>query len=252
VSVVCCQWSVVKRLAVRPGRGRDRRETSMVFRENPSLLSMDVQAAILTHLHKFAQSIICRRPPRTQDDPIGPMPGEVADVDAKGRVIATAETLADLIGERLGIKANKREGRLIFPQAVHHSGGGPKWPPRAPSPDCQHLPHQRWFLVSLRALSLAQESDTTRPQDYPSGSAAAHAGGQGDGLVRVKPLLDLVPRWAQHLSADPQEGVIRQLWRSESTDRPAGGERFVKRLERIIARTLRPGTPARKRKTGAK
>ncbi len=92
----------------------------------------------------------------------------------------------------------------------------------------------------------------TRPQDYPWSSAAAHLSGQDDVLVKVKPLLDLVPRWAEHLSADPEEEVIRQLRRSESTGRPAGSERFVKRLERILGRVLHPGRPGRKRKTGGK
>jgi putative transposase len=73
-----------------------------------------------------------------------------------------------------------------------------------------------------------------------------------DELVKVKPLLDLVPRWAEHLSADPAEVVVRQLRRSESTGRPAGDERFVKRLERIVGRVLHPGRPGRKRKAGRK
>jgi putative transposase len=91
-----------------------------------------------------------------------------------------------------------------------------------------------------------------RPQDYPWSSAAAHLGGKDDRLVTVKPLLDLVPRWAEHLSADPAEEVIRQLRRSESTGRPAGSERFVKRLERTVGRVLHPGRPGRKRKAGRK
>jgi putative transposase len=91
-----------------------------------------------------------------------------------------------------------------------------------------------------------------RPQDYPWSSAAAHWGGKDDVLVKVKPLLDLVPRWAKHLSADPEEETIWQLRRSESTGRPAGSERFVKRLERMVGRPLRPGKPGRKKKTAEK
>jgi putative transposase len=91
-----------------------------------------------------------------------------------------------------------------------------------------------------------------RPQDYPWSSAAAHLAGKDDGLVKVRGLLDLVPRWSQHLSADPEDEVVRQLRRSESTGRPAGSERFVKRLERIVGRVLRRQKPGPRRNEGRK
>jgi len=91
-----------------------------------------------------------------------------------------------------------------------------------------------------------------RPQDYPWSSAAAHLAGKDDGLVKVRGLLDLVPRWSQHLSADPEDEVVRQLRRSESSGRPAGSERFVKRLERIVGRVLRRQKPGPRSKEGRK
>jgi putative transposase len=91
-----------------------------------------------------------------------------------------------------------------------------------------------------------------RPQDYPWSSAAAHLARQDDVLARVKPLLDLVPRWASHLSADMDEPTIKQLRSHESTGRPLGNERFLKRMEKAVGRSLRPGKPGRKRKAEEK
>jgi hypothetical protein len=39
-----------------------------------------------------------------------------------------------------------------------------------------------------------------------------------------------------------------QLRRHEATGRPAGSERFVKRLEKVLGRVLRPQKAGRKRK----
>ena len=89
-----------------------------------------------------------------------------------------------------------------------------------------------------------------RPQDYPWSSAAAHLSGKDDILVQVGPLLELVPNWAKHLSSEPDEETVRQLRVHEATGRPAGSERFVKRLEKRLGRILRPGKPGRKKKPG--
>ncbi|MEK7730628.1 MAG: hypothetical protein AAB385_03525 [Planctomycetota bacterium] len=54
------------------------------------------------------------------------------------------------------------------------------------------------------------------------------------------------------MSADPEEETIRQFRRHEATGRPVGSERFLKRLETILGRRLRPQKPGRKKKNGAK
>ena len=87
-----------------------------------------------------------------------------------------------------------------------------------------------------------------RAGDYPWSSAAAHLAGKDDGLVRVRPLLELVPRWGRHLSGDPDEETVRRLRRHEGTGRPLGGERFLQRVEKIVGRLLRPQRPGRKKK----
>lgn len=86
-----------------------------------------------------------------------------------------------------------------------------------------------------------------RAGDYPWSSAAAHLAGKDDALVRVRPLLELVPRWGRHLTADPDKETVGQLRRHEGTGRPLGGERFLQRLEKRLGRLLRPRKPGRKK-----
>jgi putative transposase len=88
-----------------------------------------------------------------------------------------------------------------------------------------------------------------RPREYQWSSAAAHLSRQDDLLVQVDPLLKLVPSWAKHLSVEPDEETVRQLRRHEATGRPAGSERFLKRLEKLLDRVLRPRKPGRKKNT---
>jgi len=87
-----------------------------------------------------------------------------------------------------------------------------------------------------------------RPQEYRWSSAAAHLAGKDDVLVQAAPLLGLMPRWAKHLAADPDAETVRQLRRHEATGRPAGGEQFLRRLERRLGRALRPRKAGRKKK----
>ena len=91
-----------------------------------------------------------------------------------------------------------------------------------------------------------------RAVDYPWSSAAAHVAGTDDRLVKARPLLKLEPRWARILSTDADAEAIQQFRRHASTGRPAGSDRFLRRLERRVGRTLRPQRPGRKTKTREK
>ena len=71
-------------------------------------------------------------------------------------------------------------------------------------------------------------------------------------LVRVRPLLELGPRWAKHLSADLDDDTIGQFRHHEATGRPVGSERFLQRLETMVGRLLRPLKLGRKKKNGGK
>ena len=55
-----------------------------------------------------------------------------------------------------------------------------------------------------------------------------------------------------HLSAEPDKETLRQLRRHEATGRPAGSERFIKRLEKLLGRVLHLRQAGRKKKAGNK
>jgi len=81
--------------------------------------------------------------------------------------------------------------------------------------------------------------------DWPWSSARAHLSGHDDALVRVAPLLRMVPDWRALLNGAIPEEELRELREHAHTGYPLGKATFVKRLERIVGRRLRPGKPGR-------
>jgi putative transposase len=79
-----------------------------------------------------------------------------------------------------------------------------------------------------------------RPAEYRWSSAAAHAAGTDDRLVRVAPLLELDPRWVAHVADDLPAGTSKILRRHEATGRALGSEAFLARMEATLGRVLRP------------
>ena len=87
---------------------------------------------------------------------------------------------------------------------------------------------------------------------YRWSSAAAHVQGQDDGLVRVEPMLALEPAWRDYLK-QPVGGLETELLgRHTRSGRPLGDDLFVDKLERKLARRLRPNKRGRPRKKGRK
>ena len=58
----------------------------------------------------------------------------------------------------------------------------------------------------------------------------------------------MIPQWPAHLDVEPDPETVQRLRRHEGTGRPLGGERFVKKLEALVGRILRPGKPGPKPK----
>jgi len=77
-----------------------------------------------------------------------------------------------------------------------------------------------------------------RARDWRWSSARAHLAGQDDALVRVRPLLDLAPDWADLLASGLKDEEREAIRRGERTGRPLGGKTFIARLERRLGRTL--------------
>jgi len=83
-------------------------------------------------------------------------------------------------------------------------------------------------------------------EGWPWSSARAHLGGRDDGVVVVRPLLDLWPDWAGFLAEglDPEAHAAIQA--GERTGRPLGGPAFVAALEHDLGRTLARRKPGPK------
>jgi len=82
------------------------------------------------------------------------------------------------------------------------------------------------------------------PGKFRWSSARAHLQGQDDVLVKVAPLLRLVPNWAELLASGATDAELATLRRHERTGRPLGTDNFIKRLERRLGhllRRLKPG-----------
>jgi putative transposase len=85
-----------------------------------------------------------------------------------------------------------------------------------------------------------------RARDWKWSSARAHLAGKDDGLVRVKPLLALVPDWTEFLAMKLGEEPLEAIRRGERTGRPQGTAAFVKKLERRLGRVLARQKPGPK------
>ena len=86
-----------------------------------------------------------------------------------------------------------------------------------------------------------------QPEDYRWSSIHAHIEGKDDELVKVAPLLDLIPDWSNFLATSTEE-ELNLLHRHERTGRPLGDLGFVETLEQILGRTLQPQKPGPKKK----
>ncbi len=84
-----------------------------------------------------------------------------------------------------------------------------------------------------------------RPEDWPWSSAGAHLDGADDGVVKVRPLLAEVPDWRTFLDGGLDEAMLSTLRRHARTGRPLGSERYYRRLERMLGRSVKPGRRGR-------
>ena len=111
------------------------------------------------------------------------------------------------------------------------------------------------LMAAVRYVSLnpVRARLATRARDWPWSSVRAHLAGEDDVLVKVRPVLDRQPRFADLIDArnddDPQ--LFRALRLAEMSGRPAGAADFVAALERRLGRTITPRPRGRPAKTTA-
>jgi putative transposase len=86
------------------------------------------------------------------------------------------------------------------------------------------------------------------PFSYPWSSARCHVLRRDNELVRVKPLLDLVPDWETFLLKELVEKDYQQIRQHGRTGRPLGDEIFIKQVENVCHRCLLKKKPGPKKK----
>ncbi len=108
--------------------------------------------------------------------------------------------------------------------------------------DEEHLMNAARYV----ALNPVRARLVQRAEDWPHSSVSAHLAGRDDGLVRVKPLIDRAPRFADLIEGEADAAAFVRLRRSELIGRPLGSAGFVAEIEKRLGRTLAPGKRGRK------
>ena len=108
---------------------------------------------------------------------------------------------------------------------------------------------EQYLLATARYIEMnpVAAKIVTCPEDYPWSSARAHLKGKDDQLVKVAPLLELVPDWAGFLELSSNEDVDA-IHLHERTGRPMGTKEFVENLEKVLGRQLCPRKPGPKKR----
>ncbi len=84
------------------------------------------------------------------------------------------------------------------------------------------------------------------PKEWEWSSARAHINGEGDDLVRVKPMLGRIDDWEKYLSATDTGSHINQIKQHTRTGRPLGNMEFIRKMEGITGIDISLKTPGRK------
>ncbi len=105
-----------------------------------------------------------------------------------------------------------------------------------------------WAAVRYVERNPVRAGLVAEAAEYPWSSAAAHVWGTPDPLLSGEfPPPGVITNWGDWLQ-DEEEPVITHLRRQTHTGRPCGGEGFLKALEQLLARPVRPQKRGRKPK----
>lgn len=109
---------------------------------------------------------------------------------------------------------------------------------------------EQYLIATARYIELnpVKAGIVKKPEDYKWCSAQAHLQGEDDILVKVEPLLSIIPDWRQFLASDLSEEEYETLRRHERTGRPLGNTDFVEKVEKLTARVFRRQKPGPKKK----
>ncbi|MDH3524964.1 MAG: transposase [Acidobacteriota bacterium] len=152
-------------------------------------------------------------------------------------VPSTEEGLARPLGEahrRYALRVNRR-----------HGWTGHLWQERFssfPMDEAHLMAAIRYVLLNPVRAGLAETATS-----WPYSSARAQVLGKPDQLVNPGPVAERVSDWDEYLSRADCARQTEALERHERIGRPLGSDDFIKRLERITGRRLRPRKVGRKR-----
>lgn len=145
-------------------------------------------------------------------------------------VPASVKGLARPIAEthrRHAIRVNRREGWT-----------GHLWQERFSSFPMEeaHL----FAAVRYVLLNPVRAGLVSRPIEWRHSSARAHLRGEPDLLVDTRPMAQRIQNWSSYLEDGLSEEDLTQIRRHTSTGRPLGSKVFVRSLELLVGRRLRP------------
>ena len=105
-----------------------------------------------------------------------------------------------------------------------------------------------YLLAAARYILLnpVRAGLTSTAEEWPHSSARARLGGSLDGLADLEPLSERVVDWSEFLDPARANAHLELFHRHQGTGRPLGSDSFVRRLERLTGRRLRPRKPGRK------
>ncbi len=108
---------------------------------------------------------------------------------------------------------------------------------------------EQYLIATARYIELnpVRAGIVKKPENYKWSSAQAHLQGEDDILVKVEPLLAIIPDWRELLASDQPAEEYETLRRHERTGRPLGNADFVEKVENVTARVLRRQKPGPKK-----
>lgn len=144
-------------------------------------------------------------------------------------VLGKTDSLARAVGEahrRYTTEINRRE-----------DWAGHLWQGRFSS----FVMDESYTLQAARYIELnpVKAGIVIEPGDYSWSSARAHISGENDSLVKVAPLLDIIPDWQPFLSEREEDHIEEKLRVGSIAGWPLGGEGFVEKLEKKLGRPMK-------------
>jgi putative transposase len=148
--------------------------------------------------------------------------------------------------EEDGLRATLGETHRRYTRHINFREGwrGHLWQERFHS----FIMDEQYLLATVRYVEINPVAARlcAMPEDWKWSSARAHLAGQDDGLIRVRPMLELVDNWESYLSHSRTVDEMKRITQHSRTGRPLGSSEFIRRLEAISGKALAPRKPGRK------